>query len=469
MLGDSIEPEPGMSDRDASQTEQPSVAVSQTRAPAQAKETLPPGPRYPKLLTVYLTAYRTQAFLDTANKRYGDLFTVRLIYGKTLVFVADPALIEDVFTAGEDVLTADKGATPILGVHSIVGLDAEEHRAARRLLQPAFHGDQIQRYHDRMELACAEESATWPVGEPLELLPRFEAITRNVVTSALFGDARSSSLDMLATRFDELMEFRSKPAGALALLLMPPSATPPKAFQRKKGAYDDAVFEAIDEVRRDPHLDGRDDIVAMLLAARHDDGSTLSDDEIRDHVTTLLIMGHVSTATTMAWTFERLVRHPEALERVRAEAQTDNEEYLDAVLTETLRVRPAVALIVREVSKPFQVREYEMQPGTLMACNAYALHRREDLYPEPERFRPERFLGQQPVPWTWISFGGGAHHCIGRSFAIMEMKTVIRMLMRQFRFRTTDQPGEKAKRKAINFMPGDGARVVIDERVSTTA
>jgi cytochrome P450 len=442
-----------------------------TQAPPaeQVRSELPPGPRYPKLWTVYLTAYRTTSFLDKASKRYGDLFTVRLIYGKTLVFVADPALIEDAFTADQDVLIADKGATPILGVHSIVGLDGEEHRAGRQLLAPAFHGDQIQRYHERMERVCAEESARWPVGQPFELLPRFEAITRNVVTSALFGLGQSPSLDLLATRFDELMAFRSKPAGALALLLMPPGATPPKAFRRKKGAYDDAVFKAIEEVRRDPHFDDRDDIVAMLLRARHDDGSPLSDDEIRDHVTTLLIMGHVSTATTMAWTFERLVRHPDALERVRAEAQTDDEEYLDAVLTETLRIRPAVALVVREVSKPFQVREYELQPGTLVACNAYALHRREDLYPEAQRFRPERFLGQPPAPWTWISFGGGAHHCIGRSFALMEMKLVIRMLLRQFRFRTTDQPGEKARRKAINLMPGDGARIVIDERVSAPA
>jgi cytochrome P450 len=443
--------------------------ASETSAAEKTSSRLPPGPRYPKLLTVYLTAYRTRAFLDTAYKRYGDVFTVKLIYGKTLVFVADPALLEDVFTAPEDVLIADKGATPILGAHSIVGLDGEEHRAARRLLQPAFHGDQIPRYHDRMERVCAEESATWPVGQPFQLLPRFEAITRNVVTSALFGVSSSPSLDILATRFDELMEFRSKPSGALALLLMPPGATPPKSFQRKKGAYDDAVVGAIEEVRRDPNLDGRDDIVAMLLRAHHDDGSPLSGDELRDHVTTLLIMGHVSTATTMAWMFERLVRHPEALERLRAEAHTDSEEYLDAVLTETLRVRPAVALIVREVSKPFQVREYEIQPGTLMACNAYGLHLREDLYPEPNQFKPERFLGQQPAPWTWAAFGGGAHHCIGRSFATMEMKVVIRMLMRQFRFRTTEQSGEQAKRKAINFMPGDGARVVIDERLTEAA
>jgi cytochrome P450 len=454
---------------DASQTEQGRAVASQDGAAEQVRSRLPPGPRYPKLLTVYLTAYRTKAFLDTAYKRYGDVFTVRLIYGKTLVFVADPALVEEVFTADEDVLTADKGAAPILGVHSIVGLDADEHRAARRLLQPAFHGDQIQRYHDRMERVCAEESATWPVGQPFELLPRFEAITRNVVTSALFGVDGSPSLDLLATRFDELMEFRSKPAGALALLLMPPGATPPKAFLRKRGAYDDAVFKAIDEVRSDPNLDHRDDIVALLLRARHDDGSPLADEEIRDHVTTLLIMGHVSTATTMAWMFERLVRHPEALERVRAEAQTDNEEYLDAVLTETLRVRPAVPLIVREVSKPFWVREYEIPPGTLMAANAYGLQLREDLYPEAHRFRPERFLGEAPAPYTWISFGGGSHHCIGRSFATMEMKLVIRMLLQQFRFRTTDEAGEQARRKAINFMPGDGARVVIDERVSPTA
>jgi cytochrome P450 len=350
-------------------------------------------------------------------------------------------------------------------VHSIVGLDAEEHTAARQLLAPAFHGDHIRHYHDLMERVCAEEASTWPIGEPFPLLPRFEAITRGVVSRAVFG-GDAPSLGMLTTRFEELMAFRSKPAGALALLLMPPGATPPKAFQRKKGAYDDEVYKAIEQARNDAQLDDRDDILSMLIQARHGDGSPLTDEEIRDHVTTLLIMGHVSTATTMAWMFERVTRHPEVLERLRAEAHTDSEEYLDAVLTETLRVRPAVALIVREVSKPFHVREFDLPPGTLIALNAYGLHLREDLYPEAHAFRPERFLGQKPAPHIWIAFGGGEHHCIGRSFALMEMKLVIRMLLRQFRFRTTDEPGEMARRKAINFMPGDGARVVIDERVA---
>jgi cytochrome P450 len=456
-------------ERDAPEGAQASGVATQAEAVEQGSARLPPGPRYPKLWTVYLTAYRTTSFLDKAYKRYGDLFTVRLIYGKSLVFVADPALVEDAFTAGADVLTADKGATPILGVHSVVGLDREEHRAARRLLAPAFHGDQIQRYHDLMERVCAKETARWPVGEPIELLPRFEAITRNVVSSAIFGADGDPSLDMLTTRFEELMAFRSKPAGALALLLLPPGTTPPKAFRRKKGAYDEQVYKAIAQARQDPRLEERDDILAMLLAARHEDGTPLTDEEIRDHVTTLMIMGHVSTATTMAWTFERLVRHPEALERLRAEGQTDEEGYLDAVLAETLRVRPAVALVVREVSKPFRVREYEIPPGTLIACNAYGLHLREDLFPEAEQFRPERFVGRNPAPYTWIAFGGGEHHCLGRSFALMEMKLVIRMLLRQFRFRTADQPGEKARRKAINLMPGDGARVVIDERVAPPA
>lgn len=442
--------------------------ASQTRAAEQMPSRLPPGPRYPKIVTVYLTARRTKAFLDTAYKRYGDVFTVRLIHGKTIVFVADPALVEDVFTADTDVLTADKGATILVGVHSVVGLDGQEHLAARRLLLPSFHGDHIQRYRDLMERVCAEEFASWPLGQPFQLLPGLEAITLGVVVSAVFGVGGGASLETLGTRFDELLAFRDKPVGAIMVNLMPPGSTPPKAFLRVRGAFDDEVFKAIEQARHDPHLDDRDDILAMLLRARHDDGSPLTDQEIRDHVTTLLIMGHVSTATTIAWVLERLVRHPEALERLRAEAQTGNEEYLDAVLTETLRVRPSVPIIVREVSKPFQVRDYEIQPGNRIACNVYGLHLREDLYPEPERFRPERFLGQKPAPYTWIPFGGGERHCIGRSFAMMEMKLVIRMLMQQFRFGTTEQSGEKPRRRGIGFIPADGARVVLEERVPPT-
>jgi len=207
----------------------------------------------------------------------------------------------------------------------------------------------------------------------------------------------------------------------------------------------------------------------MLLRAQHEDGSPLTDQEIRDHVTTLLIMGHVSTATTIAWVFERLVRHPEALERLRAEARTANEDFLDAVLTETLRIRPSVPIVVRVVTKPYRVRDYEVQPGNLIACNVNGLHLREDLYPEPLRFRPERFLGQKPAPYTWIPFGGGERHCIGRTFAMMEMKLVIRMLMQQFRFATTERPGEKPRRRGIGFIPVNGARVVLEERLPATA
>ena len=428
---------------------------------------LPPGPRYPGIVTLYLTQRRTRSFLDSASRRYGEIFTVRIVGGKTMVFVSDPALIEGVLTAPSDVLLGDSRIGAVVGEHSVIVLSGPPHTAARELLMPALRGDHVRRYGEVMEQVCADEVATWPLGQPLELLPRLESITLGVIKNAIFGPDTDGSVDALAVRFKELLTLRDKPIAVARMNMLRRGSEPPKALTRLREPFDAAVFAEIERARRDPRLEERDDILAMLLRARHDDGSALTDVEIRDHVITLLIQGHEPTAVGIAWTLERLARHPQVQDRLRAELEAGQGEYLDAVITETLRVRPLEPLIVRMVGKPYRLGPHELDPGTLIACNGYALHLSEDLYPEPERFLPERWLEQTPGKYTWIPFGGGVRHCLGRSLATYEMKYILSTLVQQFRFGPGLERDEEVHRRGIQWIPKEGCRLVLEERLAS--
>jgi len=428
---------------------------------------LPPGPRYPSVVMLYLSARRTQAILEYSQKKFGDIFTFRVIRGTRLVFVSDPALIGEVFGADGDVLIGDRGIVALVGKHSLPVVSGLGHTRARKLLAPPFESDHVQRYREMMERVCNEEIADWPLREPVALYPRLENITFGVVVNAVFGVQGGPELEPLSAAFGEMLAYRDKPIAAAMFNVMPRGSKPPKSFQRMIEAYNTEVYKAIERARQDPRLEERDDILATLVRSKHeDDGSPTTEEEIRDHVTTLLIQGHVSTATATSWALERLVRHPEALERLREEAQTDSEEYLEAVINETLRLRPPVPVVVREVAKPFPLGGYELEPGMLVGCNGFGVQRREDLWPEPLAFRPERWLnGEPPAKNTWIPFGGGPRHCIGRNFATLEMKVVLRTLMQQFRIATTEEPGERSQRRGIGWIPKDGAKVVLEERM----
>jgi cytochrome P450 len=238
----------------------------------------------------------------------------------------------------------------------------------------------------------------------------------------------------------------------------------PKSFLRLREPVDEIVFEEIGRARRDPSLGEREDVVAKLVQSRSDRGEPLTDREIRDHLVTLTFQGHRSTANALAWTLERLTRHPESLEKAEAEAQTDNEDYLDAVVKEALRVRPPFPFVMRTLQAPLPLAEYELAAGMTIALNAYILHRREDEYPEPERFRPERFLERPPRPYHWIPFGGDPRACVGAGFALFEMKIALHRLLQRFRLATTTEPDEKVKKLGVQFSPSRGGRVVLLER-----
>jgi cytochrome P450 len=240
---------------------------------------------------------------------------------------------------------------------------------------------------------------------------------------------------------------------------------PPQAFLDLRNPVDALIFEELERARQDPRLEERDDVLALLVKAHKDDGSPLTDRELRDQLITLLVQGHASTASGTGWVFERLVRHPDALERLSAEAQTDNEDYLDAVVNETLRVRPPLPNPMRRVNgDPYQLGEWELDPGIMISANAYILHRRGDIYPDPDRFRPERFLDQEPGTYTWIPFGGGRRRCLGASFALQEMRIVLRATLERFGLSPASDHPERTARRSITFSPEGGATVVLRER-----
>jgi cytochrome P450 len=419
---------------------------------------------------LYLTQRRTQATLLGATERFGDVFTIRLVGGKKLVFASSPELVEQVFTADPEVLIPEQRGPFLLGKKSVAMLYGAPHKAARELLMPAFDPEHVERHRAGMDRVCDQEFASWPLNEEFQLFRRMEQITISVVINAVTGMTGGTEMETLADRLRELIYFREGNPFVAALINVAPAGTkPPEKFMKVRRAFDNEVYKQIERARQDPRLAERDDVIAVLVRASHPDGSPLDDEEIRDHVATLLVMGHGSAATALAWCIERLLHLPQILDRLRAEMQRANGEsgeYLEAVVTETLRLRPPVPVVAREVAKPFQFAGYEIPPKTLVAANGLALHRREDLYPEPLEFRPDRWFGQKPGRWTWIPFGGGPRYCLGRNLGMYEIKYVLARMLREFEFeQTPGAPDEQMMRRGIGWIPKDGTPVVIKNRI----
>jgi cytochrome P450 family 135 len=414
---------------------------------------------------------RPAALLEGSRERYGDLWTLQLMGNTTFVFVSDPKLIEEVFTADPDVLRAGAAhqriGTALLGEGSLLLLDEPEHMEIKGLVSPPFHGENLKRYHEGITRIAEQEIAEWPLHEPLALLPRMQAIALNVIMTTVFGGTEGADLENLRDRIRDLLEFAASPLrmGQLHLAHRRDKGYP-KSFVQVRDALDAAIYDVIGRIRNDPRLEERDDVLSVLIQARREDGSPLTDSELRDQLVTLMMQGHTSTATALAWALERLTRHPEVFDRLRDELQSNGEEYLDAVVKESLRVRPPLPIAgAREVSRPFELGGYEIPTDTLVTVCIWLLHQNADLYPEPHRFRPERFLEQPAGKYTWIPFGGGLRSCIGGSFALTQMKVVLRTLALQTRLEPADPADEKIQRRGVGFSPARGAEVVVKERV----
>src|SRR5436190_8903035 len=432
-------------------------------------EKLPPGPSGPRLAQAARWMLKPTEFMAAAQEQYGDVWRLKLVGDRDQFCVTDPKLIDEVFKAGPELMHGGESnitATAVLGATSVLVLDGDEHTEQRNLLRLPFQGDGMEQYSELMSSICNEEIDSWPLNEPFELLPRMESITLEMIMHVIFGVREAARQDLLRRRIDDLLEWG---AGKLVMprlkLTVARGKPPPKSFLAAREPLDELLFEEIDLARRDPRLDERDDALAILIRARHEDGSPMTDTELRDALMTLLLQGHSSTGAALSWALERLMRHPDVFDRFRAEAQADNDEYLDAVITETMRVRPPVTQVSRHPQAPFRLGQYEAPPGSPIGILIWQVHRRPELYHDPERFHPERMLEQPAKSPGWCPFGGGDRHCIGRTFATTEMRAVLKTIARRTRLEPVDIADEKPSRRRVVFVPGKGARATLRERI----
>lgn len=421
--------------------------------------TLPPGPRYPMALQTLGWFLRPGPFLAKCRERYGDVFTLNIAGERTpWVILGHPDAVKEVFTGDPAVFHAGEANAilgPILGEHSVLLLDDDRHLRQRRLLLPAFHGDRLARLRALMGEIAAEEVATWGPGTSFPLAPRMQRLTLEIILRTVFG-ARGDQLRDLREALRQLLEDVTSTDAFLAVAVLggERAVRLPKA-RRLLRRVDELLLAEIRERRVAPDLDERDDILSLLVAARDEDGEPMGDRELRDELLTLLVAGHETTATGLSWAMERLLRQPGALERCAQDS-----EWREAVVHETLRLRPVIPLVLRRLKAPVTIAGHDLPEGATVAPCILLVHRREDLYPQPHAFRPERFLGTTPGTYTWFPFGGGVRRCLGASFALMEMQVVLETLARDGRLSPAGAP-ERVRRRAITLAPERGAEVVL--------
>ncbi len=428
--------------------------------------TLPPGPRMPAALQTAIWVRRAQWFLDQCAARFGDVFRMRIAREGTWIVLSNPEHIKQVFTGDPTVFHAGEGnriLLPILGEHSLLLLDEDAHMEQRKLLLPPLHGQRMQRYAELMTEIAAQEIERWPTGEPYPLRPRMQAITLEIILRTVFGLEQGERLETLRVELRGLLDILTRPEMFIFPVLLGPERLGHFGpFKRLHGQVDELIYAEIAERRRASDLDQREDILSMLLAARHEaDGSPMSDKEVRDELLTLLVAGHETTATGLAWAVERLTRHPDKLARLTDEVRAGEKEYLEAVVTETLRLRPVISLVARYLRAPVEIGGWELPAGVTVAPSIYLVHRRPDVYPNPEAFEPERFLDGSPGTYTWIPFGGGVRRCIGGSFAHFEMQVVLAELVKRRGLTPARPEPERVFRRAITETPRHDAEVVL--------
>ncbi|MBV8219615.1 MAG: cytochrome P450 [Solirubrobacterales bacterium] len=432
---------------------------------------LPPGPRLPRAVQTIGFMFFGPRFVDACRRRYGDVVTFGTLFDERFVMVFHPALIKAVFQGPHEQLRAGEANVmlgPIVGERSVLLLDGAEHLRHRRLMGAPFHGRRMQAFADTMLSSTDLEIDSWPVGEPFSLLPTMQALTLRVILSAVFGYEPGPEEEELRRRLRAMLDPLSRPRAMMLLAAMPfirgDRAAVTSRFEAARRKVDGLLYAEIARRRADRSaLAGRDDIFSALLLAEDEEGRPLSDREVRDELVTLLLAGHETTATGLAWCFDLLLHHPDVLERARS--ADGDARYLDAVIKEALRVRPVIPGVGRVVrGEPFRLNGYEIPPGIEINPSIRLIHRREDLYPDASAFRPERFLVEDPPDtYTWIPFGGGTRRCIGASFALMEMRIVVaRVLERAVGLRAADLNPAKVRFQGITLSPKDGARVVLD-------
>ena len=433
----------------------------------------PPAVAMPPLLQVLRFSQRQIEFVFRARRELGEVFRMHGVIPGEPVITSHPDHVRSLFTAKPEQapsLTGESPLRPVVGSNSVLTALGERHMRQRKLLLPSFHGEAVDRYAQMIADAAEREIETWPVGRPFALAPRMQAITLDVIMAGVFGiegrPARGTPERGLRMATKNLVAFSTWPIAQLGELINLGHEEARGPLRVALTFLDRPTYAVISQRRRVSDLDERNDILSLLLRARTEDGDTLSDQEVRDELLTLVLAGHETTANSLAWTWERLVRTPAAYERLRDAVRSgeDADEHVEATITEGMRVRPVVPMIGRRVMVPWRLGPYAVPEGTPVSMSILLLHHREDLYPEPFSFRPERWLGRKPGTYEWIPFGGGIRHCLGATLAMAEQRVVLETMTRRLDLEAAEPAPEHARHRNVTMIPAQGARVVVRSR-----
>lgn len=438
-------------------TEAPTVDL-----PVGTTPKLPPSPPLPKAVQALTFMASRRWLVERLTPRYGRAVRLTVpVFGKVVV-VSDPALTKQIFTTSPDVLhNIQPNLSRIFGSGSVFGLEGAKHRARRKLLTPPFHGKSVKAYERIVEEETLREMASWPEGTSFPTLEPMMRITLNIILRAIFG---ADGVEL--QRLRELIPTWVTLGSRLAVLPTPKRELGPWTPWGKLAAYrrdyEGLIDTLIANARRDPDLDQRTDVLSLFLRSTYDDGSTMTRTEIGDELLALLAAGHETTASTLGWAFERISRHPAVLDRLVAEAETDDNAFRQATILEVQRARTVIDFSGRHVAVPmYRLGEYLIPQGYSIIVSLVQLHENPDVFPHPERFDPQRFIDAKPNTFAWVPFGGGTRRCVGAAFANMEMDVVLRTVLRHFTIQTTNAPGEKWHSRGVAFTPKNGGRVVV--------
>ena len=423
--------------------------------------TFPPGPSEAPAIQTARWLLRPISFMESCRRRYGDVFSVSFLgFERPLVMLSDPEAIRALYTAHEHGLPPGRSVAllPVMGPGSVLLLEGQEHLARRKLMLPPFHGERMRSYEATVRVLTERELDSWSAGSVFAIHPRMQAITLEVILKAVFGVTDPARDARLHERLPSLLGDTASPALQFRVLLSRRlgRGDPLVGLRELLAEIDELLLAEIAERRSDPAAAEREDILSLLVAARFEDGTEMSDREVRDQLVTLLLAGHETTATALAWTFDLLLRNPATLARLTAEVDAGDDTYMRAVISESLRLRPVVPLAGRRLASDLNVDGLSLPAGTDVTPAIWLTHTRPDLYPEPYAFRPERFLDDSPTTYGWIPFGGGIRRCLGAAFAEMEMRVVLESILQRRVLSPAGSRAERVTRRNVTFSPRNG-------------
>jgi cytochrome P450 len=433
----------------------------------------PPEVPLPRTLQVLRFNQRQIEFVFRSRREFGEVFRVRgMIPGRPTI-TSHPDHVRSLFTAKPELapsLTGESTLVPIVGPDSVLTAVGPRHMRQRKLLLPAFHGEAVQRYSQMIADAAEREIDSWPVGRPFALAPRMQAITLDVIMAGIFGvegrPKRGTPEHGVRMATKRAVAASTWPLAQVAELMDIGRKEPSALTRAVLTVLDRPTYAVIAERRKTADLDERRDILSLLLQARTEDGEALSDREVRNELLTLVLAGHETTANSLAWTWERLVRSPAAYDRLRDAVRSDDQadEHVEAVITEGMRSRPVIPMVGRRVTVPWRLGDYAVEAGTPISMSILLLHHRHDVYPDPYAFRPERWLSHKPGTYEWVPFGGGIRRCLGAALAMAEQRVVLEAMTRRLDLEADRPEPEHAVHRNVTMIPSRGARVVVRSR-----